>query len=890
MIKHIPPKLPLNLFRLYCSDERLEELEGDLYEVYQERISEKGTRFSKLFYWWLVVRSFRSFALKRTKMKDKNQFLSIASLLHNVKIAWRSLLKRKMTTSVNVLGLAVGVSGFIAIYSIIAFELSFNTHFTDRDRIYRVYSQFEGSYNGTNGGTATAVPLYLREHVDAIDVLVRFHTLSADVEIPAGNESVKFDRVRKIALVDSAYFEVFDQYSWLAGSSKTALAEAGRLVLTKTQGEKYFGQISPLDMIGRRVVYQDSLDLLVSGIVESNTDRTDFEFTDFISFESTKTSWLKEEFAENDWGSINSSWQTFVRLPASLTPDLIDNLLDGLNKEAAKHEEDPEWITTYTLQSLDDLHFNATINIFDYSRPAASLKTLRILLGVAIALLVIAIFNFINLETAQAINQSKEVGLRKSMGISKTALIGRFLTESVLVASLAVLLSLPLVKLGLNLFTEIVPEGFAMEWSNPAFWMFLFFLMLIVGFLAGIYPAFIASSYSPVEALKSSLRFSGKRGGSQNVRKVLITSQFVFSQLLVILTVAILWQLSFMLNKEMGFQEQGVIYFRTPFRDSVEKQQVLLNEIRTIPSILASSYHNSPPARDGWNTSHIEYFNNDSTVMTQEVHQRKGDVNYLDVYHLELVVGRNIDEKSDGRETLINETYSRILGFNHPHEAIGIELRGNGGNKSYKVVGVLKDYHFQSLHTEIKPMMYSFDLKYSRNIGLRVNTNDIQTVVNEVSDRWEKVYPDNSLKISFMDETIKNFYITEKRTSKIASLATGIAILISCLGLFGLISFTVIQKSKELGVRKVLGASMIQIGSVISREFFMLIVIALIISTPASYYLISKWMEDFAYQTTISWWIYALGGLISIVVALASIGTKVWKASVANPVDSLKYE
>lgn len=886
MSTHHPPKLPLKIFRSFCSEERLEELEGDLYEVYNAFIDERGSLYANLFYWWIVIRSFRSFALKRTKMRNKGHLLSIASLSHNIKIAWRNIVRRKTTTAINIIGLAIGISGFVAIFSLVSYELSFNKHIPDRDRIYRVYTEFGGAFSGTNSGTAVPVATFLKDYVSGIETVTHFHNQSFDVAVEdkAGNTQ-SYSR-SNIILADPTYFKVVNQYKWLAGSPQTALLNPGQVVLERKQAEKYFGRIAPLDMVGRKIIYQDSLDVMVSGIVELTADRTDFNFTDFISFKSTETTWLKDFFTADDWSSVSSGWQTFIQVYENTSEEQLNDILVALNQEAKKNQTNSVWETIYKIQPLDDLHYGTNLGIFDHSGPATQLLTLKVLLGVAVALLIIAIFNFINLETAQAINKSKEVGLRKSLGVSKSSLITRFLTESTLVAFLAALVSLPLSFYGVEFFSEFVPKEFSIELSNPLFWVSLLLLVFVVGFLAGIYPAFIASSFSPAQTLKPTLKFTPKSGGKR-LRKVFIVSQFIVAQLLVICTLAMLSQVSYLLEKEMGFEDEGVIYFRTPYYETIEKQQVLLNELSKIPQIQTLSYHQEIPARQGWSKSTMKYYDQDSTEIIHSVHQKKGDINYLELYQLELIAGRNVHEKAD-RETLINETYAKMLGFDDPKKAVGVRMLN--GEKVFEVVGILKDFHFQSLHSEIEPLMYTYEPKNSRIIGMAVDTDQLKTVIDQVNDRWDHVYPDDPLEMQFMDETIESFYQTEQRTSKVAMVATVVAILISCLGLFGLISYNIIQKSKEVGIRKVLGASLLNIGTILSKEFFILILVAFVVAFPVSYILIGYWMEDFSYTTNISWWIYGLGGIISIVIALMTIGAKIWKASDANPVESLRYE
>ncbi|WP_370089915.1 FtsX-like permease family protein [Ekhidna sp.] len=881
-----PPKLPLKIFRFYCSDERLEELEGDLYEVYNEYIAEKGKRFAGLFYWWIVFRSFRSFALKRTKMKNNKVNTSMTFLRHNLVIAWRNLRKNKTTAVINVLGLAIGVGAFLAILSIVKFELSFNTEIPEGEKIHRVYTSYTGSFTSTNKGVSVPIGPHVKETVLGLDEVAYFHTFWAQVDVPeADGDKKEFEGQGGFIVATPSYFKVINQYQWLAGSPEEALNEPFRVVLTTDQALKYFGSEDWQEMMGRELIYRDSLNLFVSGIVQQPAYNTDFEFTDFISHATIDKSWLKERFGSDDWGSTNSSSQLWVKRNEHTSKADLILQMEELDAHVAEQTKDADWVQSYKLQDLADLHFSPELGIFDGGRSTAHLPTLTILSVVAIAILLIAIFNFVNLETAQSTSKSKEVGVRKVLGSPRRQLVGRFLTESILISFFAVVLAIPIAHYGFIYFNEFLPEGVALDYGNPLFWLVLVVLILVVGVIAGIYPSWVISSFRPVRALRSGST-SNNPGGSF-IRKTLILFQFLFSQLLIVGTLAIAWQISFMLDKDLGFKEEGVIYFYTPYYESMQKQDLILNELNKMPEVKEYSLQNTPPVQNGYSTSTVKYQSPQGEVVTS-AHLKSGDTTYLRFYDIDLLAGQNLLPNDTLPHLLINETFMRDLGFDDPQVAVGTTFEFR--EKPYTIRGVVEDFHFRSLHHPIEPMMYYYQ-EDSRCIALKLTIDDqLKPTIDRLTDKWSEVYPDNALKVYFMDETIEQFYKTEKRTSKLASTATGIAILISCLGLFGLISFTIVQKSKELGIRKVLGASLLQIGGILSKEFVLLILAAFVISTPISYYFISKWMEDFAYQTEISWWVYVLGGIMSVLIALASIGAKVWKASGANPIDSLRYE
>ncbi|MEQ9402998.1 MAG: FtsX-like permease family protein [Cyclobacteriaceae bacterium] len=882
-----PPQLPLKLLRLYCGEHRLEEIEGDLTEVFNEFVKEHGTRFSTFFFWWLVIRGFRSYALKRKTMKNKGLISNaIMFLRHNLTITWRNLVKYKTTSVINILGLAIGISSFLAIYTIIQFELSFNKEIPDGERIYRITSAYSGAFTATNRGVAVPIPGHVKEQFTGLEGIAHFFTFNATSEVMVDGLMKDMGRQSEIAVADKEYFKVINQYEWLAGSEEE-LDDPFKVVLTEKQARTYFGNIDWQDMIGRKIAYRDSLEVYVSGIVKEPDYNTDFVFTEFISFPTISSSWLKERFENEDWGSTNSSTQLFVKQHPGTTKTNLLSQLEGLNEFVGEKNKELDWVQNYNLQPLSDLHYNPDMGIFDNSRSSAHRPTLIVLGVVAVFLLLIAVFNFVNLETAQSVNKSKEVGVRKVMGSSRSNLVGRFLTESILITFFAVLISIPVAHYGLALFQEFIPEGAALQYESAGFWIFIILLIFSVGIVAGFYPSWVTSSYQPSRALKSgSVNKSSNMRGSL-IRKVLISFQFLFSQLLIVGTLAVVFQISYMLDKELGFDEEGVFYFYTPWYDSEEKRERLVNQIVTIPEIRETLLNGSPPVQNGYSTSTIKFMNGDDELVLNP-HQKSGDTSYLSFYNLKLLAGENLKPNESANELLINETFMRDLGFELPREIIGKQVDYNDDN--YTIAGVMEDFHFRSMHHPIEPMFIRYGSSNS-SIAMKVGSDDqLQSAIDKLTEEWHQVYENVPLTIYFMDETVEKFYETERKTSKLASMATGMAIFISCLGLFGLISFTIVQKSKELGIRKVLGASLFQIGSILSREFFILILISFAIATPVAWYLIGQWQTDFAYHKEISWWVYGLGGFASMLIAMLTIGVRVWKASRTNPIESLRYE
>ena len=803
---------------------------------------------------------------------------------HNFKIAWRNLLKHKTTTAINLLGLTVGIAAFISILTIVRYELSFNQRIPNKELIYRIYSSFSGVFEGTNPGVATPVGPYIEEHMPETATVAYFHTWNSKVSKMENNQLVKLNVDKRIVISTPSYFDVIDQYHWLAGNPQS-LSQPNKMALTDEQAYKYFNTKNWSEILNRKLIYRDSLHLEVAGIVHVNPTNNDFDFTEFISFATLKNGWLGDQFSK-EWDNTSSNSQLFLKLNTLSDTAQLNLTLSDINAlVASKEEADSDWITTFNAQPLSNLHFNTEIGIMDSGNRPAHLKTLLILGVIAFVILLIAIFNFINLETAQSTLKSKEVGIRKVLGSARSLLIGRFLTESSLITIIAVLIAIPLSHLALNYFDEFLPRGLYIDYSNPFYWISLLIIALTVSLLAGFYPSWIVASFQPIEALKSDAA-KGYLSVSW-VRKSLILLQFLFAQLLIFGTLAISWQISYMLDKELGFQNEGILTFSTPYLSDPSKQEILLNEISEIPEISEFIVQGDAPVQNGYSTSTVEYITENGKE-SLNVHNKRIKEDYFDFYNLDLIAGQPLIPNDTIPEMIINETFMKALGYKDPNEAIGESFTYS--NKNTYIRGIVKDFHFQSLHHNIEPMMMRYSSSNVRLISFKTSKENVSKVIDKITIAWNELYPEDPATIGFMEDMISRFYQTEKRASKLASAATFIAILISCLGLIGLISFSIVRKTKEIGIRKVLGANTIQLSSILSKEFLILIGMAFLISLPITFFFAQKFEENFAYTAGISWWLYALGGVVSVVIALISISLKIYKASKSNPVDSLRYE
>jgi predicted permease len=812
---------------------------------------------------------------------------SRAMLLKDLTFALRNIRKNKLIASINVLGLTIGISACLVIFLIVNHELSFDTFQQDRSRIYRMYSQFSGTFSSTNRGVPTAFAPAVRNEFTGIEAVANFHIFSADVRIEGGKEGNKnFEHYDKIIVTHPDYFKVFNDYAWLEGSPEKSLEDSRQLVITESRARVYFGDLPLEEIIGREVVYKDSLVVTVSGIVKDITEKTDLNFTDFISLSTVENTWLKKNIQLEDWTSTNSSSQLFLKVMPGVTRVKLEEQMKILADGYTKASPNSDWKNIPQLQSLDQLHFNSSLGIFDTSRSVADRSTLQILAGVALLLLAIAAINFINLETAQASRRAREVGVRKVLGSSRAKLVRQFLIESFMLTFLAVALSLLTAVAAMHFFHDFFPPDLTLELSNPLILIFLVTCTVVVTFLAGLYPAFVLSSTQPVIALKNLVSLNNTR--SSFIRKGLTVFQFSFSQVLIIATLAIGWQINYLLNKDLGFATDRIVYFETPWWEQGSKRFLLKAELEQIPEIEILSMHSDAPSSNGWSSSTFDY-NNGKEILKHEVFQKQGDTAYLKLYDIRLLAGRNLQQTDTAVEYLINETYMKKLGFTKPHDALGKIINHK------PIVGVVKDFHSRSLHTNIDPIAISNWADYYNTFGMRLHAgnnkvSDLQPAIAKTEAAWKKIYPERKFSYSFMNDTIKQFYQNEQRTGKIAKAATGIAVLISCLGLFGLSSFTVITRTKEIGVRKVLGATISSIVVLLSRDFLKLVVIAFILSAPVAYYVADKWLQGFAYRMNIGAWIFVIAGVSSLVTAFLTISLRTVGAAKADPVKSLRYE
>ncbi|MEO1032497.1 MAG: ABC transporter permease [Bacteroidota bacterium] len=809
------------------------------------------------------------------------------------KIAWRNIMKHKVFSFINVIGLTIGLSASFVIGLMIYYDYTFDNFHKDGDRIYRVVTDFsspEGQFY--NPGVTTALEEAIKDNSNFEIVNGFYMERPFKVENRADNVEQKWPSF--VIFANQDYFEMF-RYKVLAGNIDKALSNPNEVVLTENRAKDYFPNLEPSQIVGRTLVYNDSLNVKVTGIVENFKDRTDFVFEEFVSHPTLLQTRMRSTLLENNWNSTNSSSQLYVKVKENANFDQIRKDLDAL-AEANTDEETKRYgqKRQFTLQPLRDIHFNDKYGVYDWQRGMASKALLRNLALVAIFLLILGCINFINLNTAQATQRAKEIGIRKTLGSSRRQLIWQFMGETFMLVLLSAILSIALTNWLIKVFSDFVPADLEFQLLGAPMILFgIAMLLVLVTFLSGFYPALVLSKFNAVSVLKNHLGAGDKKVG---LRKFLTVFQFTIAQIFIIGTLLVGKQINYLLSKDMGFKTEAVVSVFSPRSESeLSKKELYAQKLKAIPKIKSLSLGGMPPASFNTNTS-TTTVNNGKNEVQSDLQFIFGDTQYLDLFELELLAGR-LFRNDTIQELVINEAAQKVYGFETPEEALNALV--DFGDRKVPIVGVMADFHQRSLKSDIRPMALVGDWyrpSFSRFQAVHIafqNTDaaDLKTTLSKIEEAYKTVYTEvDDYRIEFMDETIAKFYNREKKISKLLNWATGLSILISCLGLLGLVIYTTNRRVKEIGVRKVLGATLLQINTLLCKEFLILVAVAFVIAAPIAWYGINTWLQDFAYKTTMSFWVFLVGGIAMIVFALIVISIKTLKAASVNPVNSLRSE
>jgi putative ABC transport system permease protein len=810
-------------------------------------------------------------------------------------VALRNFWRNKTFSLINIIGLAIGISAALVIFLIVSYDLSFDHFEKDHDRIYRLTSVYTWKgQTGRNGEVCVPFPAAVQKEATGIDVVAPFHTWDETqktaIPYPDPRRPLILKKQQDIIFADARYFDIFT-YTWLSGSAKSSLTQPYQVVLTESKAKLFFPGLSPTDIIGKTIIFDDTVTTTVTGIVKDIQQNTDFYFKVFVSRATIETPRLKP-MCFDQWGCINSSDQAFVRLSVGNTPQHLIPQLNKIFTAHSPHDPNDEGKSEMGLQPLGDLHFDGTYGgNFDNGRTAHK-PTLYGLLAVGAFLLLLACINFVNLTTAQASQRAKEIGIRKTMGSQRRQLAFQFLNETFLLTFVATLLSTALTPLLLKVFGDFIPKDLHFNLlHHPEIFGFLLILIAVVSLLSGFYPALVMSAFKPVLVLKNQAYANTATTRSALLRKSLTVSQFVIAQVFIIGTILVSWQISYALHKDLGFKKEAILYFRTNYYSKLEKRDVLLARLRSIPGIAGISLSTDPPTSNGMWGTRVTYKDGKKEIKT-DIQVKKADSNYLGLFGMKLVAGKDNPQSDTPNSILVNENYAHTIGFTDARQAVGAVIEWD---RKIRIAGVLADFHQRSLHEPIKPSMIANGIGDARNINIALQPQPAggsawSTTIAKIERAFRSVYPEDDFDYQFVDDTVAKFYTAEKNTARLLYWCTGLAIFISCLGLLGLVIFITNQRTKEIGIRKVIGATVPQIVLLLSRDFMKLIVLAILIALPIAWWGSHKWLENFAYTATLSWWIFAAGGAALFGIALAILCLRAFRAASANPVNALRSE
>jgi predicted permease len=799
------------------------------------------------------------------------------------KTAIRNLFRNKKYAIINISGLAVGISVCLVIFIILQFELSFDQFHPKKDRIYRVISEFhQPGKSGVSYAAGVPSPLLytLRNDFPQLEQTTAiFEAENQQVVVLGDNGQItkKFAENKGVFYAEPEFFSMFD-FPWLAGDPATALKGPGSVVLTKEVADTYFGDWK--QAMGKSIRINDQLLVTVEGVLAPIPPNTDFQFRVILSYNSL--GYRKS----TDWFSTNNDNMCFVLLPPMLSAASFDAQL----RATAKKYRPLNSKDVRTIQPLSQLHYQpANSHITNFSGQTIDPAMVRTLWLIAGFILLIACVNFINLSTAQAVNRAKEIGVRKVLGSNKWQLKVQFILETVVIVIVAVFFALLIAFFALGSLGTILalPLSGPMLFK-PVIFLYLLIMIVLVTALAGFYPSIVLSEFNPITALKSKQVAKAVKGIS--LRRGLVVFQFAVAQVLIIGTVVMVKQMDYFTTGSMGFDKEAVVNIPFP-TDSTSRTRLdyMRNRLQRLNGVKHVTMCSNGPADEHYFL--VPYAYDNATTESKDFALYKWtDSDYLKTYNLELAAGRNFERSDTISEFIINEQFVKQLGVTDPNDVLNKKMAIAGGALKGRIVGVVKDFHATSFKNKINPVLF-INLRGSfRMVGVKLATTDITTTMKQIEKIWSDLFPAYVFDYQFLNDKVAAFYKQESQLAQLYKIFAAIAVFLSCLGLYGLVSFMAVQRVREVAIRKVMGASSFNIIYLFSKEFLILVGIAYVIASPLAWHFMNNWLQDYAFRINIGWQVFIIGALASLVTALATVGLQAVKASLAPPARNLRAE
>lgn len=862
--RHHPPRIGEKLFRLILPESEWRTLLGDYEELYEDLVDEKGKIIATLWYWFQILITFTSVFCDSMKW-------SVIMIGNYLKITLRNLKKHRGYSFINITGLAVGMACSILILLWIQDEMSYDTFHENADELYVVGTHnSDGDRVFTSTSTPTALGPALKEEYPEILDYVRFANGNLPYVLSTGEKRFN-ERVR---IADPAVLDMFT-FPLQKGEPATALSDPHSVVMTENMAKKYFGDEDP---IGKTVRVNNEYDFMVTGILQEIPHNSSLRF-DFL---------LPLGFLEEDWNVnlnkwTNFAWATYVLLDKKAKLNELNQKIEGRINQESIHDDVKTFLSPYTRLHLHYLGYGG-----------GNIGQVLIFGIIALLVLLIACINFMNLTTARSGNRAREIGMRKVAGAYKKDIIKQFYGESVMFSFISLLCAVGLVLLLLPTFNNLTEKQLTLSvYSHPVLFFLLIGVALFTAFIAGSYPALFMSTFQPVRILKGSF---GSESKSSRYRKVLVVTQFTVSIVLIVMTMVVYEQLNYMHDRNPGFNKERLLYIRLN-RNLKQHFEAAKQEMLQKTGIISVSGVSSPMTTV-WDSGNDYDWEGKNPAVNPSVRRLSVDFDFLKAFEIEMARGsfysREFTKGSSDicGQVVINETFANIIGLEDP---VGTRL--SDGPLHYTIIGVVKDFNFTSLYREIGPLIIYHKIENSvhglnrfRFMFLKIHPDNIPRTIAHIEEVYKRFNPELPFEYRFLEDDFDLLYRSEQRVGSIIRYFAALTILISCLGLFGLASFTAEQRTKEIGIRKILGSSVRGIVLLLSLEFVRWVAIANLIAWPLAWLISKGWLKNFAYQTGIGWNIFFLTGLLTVMIALVTVSYQAVRAARTNPVDSLRYE
>lgn len=879
---HLPPKHAQKLLEYFVDDQWWNELAGDLEEQFEDNVNQKGLRRAKLIYWLEVIRLLRPHIFKRNKRYNK-----IMMTRNHLKISYRNLARNKVYAAINILGLAIGIASVMLIAIYVNYETSYDEFYEDSDRIHRI--ALERVYPGRVkmfGTSSIMLAPTLRDNYPQVEAATRFHRLFFNNEVPVTlPDSEKSFIETRFMYADSLFFKVFT-HEFIVGNEETALNNPTDVVLTESTAMKYFGTTDALD----KILNINTGTRRVSGVIKDLPPNSHMHF-DLLG-STVSLPFLNNAIEQASW--FNPWVYTYVKLKKGISPEAFQNEFDqmvdiygdaNLAQNLGSDWKEKGHGFNYFLQPIESIHLESKLDV--EVEPNSDVTYVYIISIIAFIILTISSINFINLSIARSTERAKEVGIRKVMGSQRSALISQFLTESIFVCTISALLSIVIVYFSIPAFNSLL--GTYLDFNTliqPIAIIGLLAFIIVIGVISGFYPALVISALQPSKVLKGSYKNSNK---GIWLRNGLIIIQFIISIFMISGSIIVGQQMNYLTNKDLGFNEQDLLVVRQTGRIGTN-YTAFFNEASQVSSI--NSIGGATFIPGDFMGSGV-YQASDPEVEDVRGNTFSANEEYIETMEFDVVMGRGFDRNfNDSLSVIINESTVRAMGVENP---IGLKIVSNNNPNApaieFNIIGVVKDYNFYSLHSEISPifMFYGGPNFIPNVMVMRLNPGSQDNTLQQVQDKWESL-TEEPFKYSYLDTDLDRQYESDKASTSVFDIFTYIAIIMSCTGLFGLATYVVNQRSKEMSIRKVLGASLSGIITVFAKEFLLLILLAFAVGAPVAYFALDEWLGNFAYHISIGAYAFLLAGIITLALVFITVSYQGIKIALVNPTKVLRSE